>query len=617
MRCFHILFVPLLTLLTHLIPLTAGLTPRYVQHEVVGKRQTRHFWTKRSRVAPRTILPVRIGLTQSNLQNADDYIMEVADPRSPKYGQHWTAKQIADTFAPSQNAIDAVKAWLQDAGISADRISLSRSLGWLTFDATATEVESLLKTEYHHYENEITGRRQLASDTYSVPKAIRDHVDFIIPTLQFAAMEVMPRQETEDSAATEISNSVNLIPVSQAKLGHLVLSNPGDDLSTCDQAITPDCIRALYGIPNKPLSAKGNSLGVVEYSPQSYRQQDLDLFFEQYAPNLVGQSPIVHFIDGDALYPNASVYINTESDLDLQYTMTFVQPLNVSLYQVGDFDEGGDFNNFLDAIDGSYCTYDGGDLKGSDPVFPDPNPAGYQGPENCGGVTPALVITTSYSADEALNPPDYLVRQCHEYMKLGLMGITILFSSGDYGVAGEGGDCRGANGIFDVFQPSFPGTCPYITSVGATQIVPGKTVTDPEVASQTEIYSGGGFSNLFPLPSYQKHTLDRWWIENKPPYSFQQFNNSQNTRGYPDIAANGVNYTIADDDDFYLVSGTSCSSPVLSTVFTHINDELLLAGKKPVGFVNPVLYAHPEILNDIESGDNPGCRKFSLPEITT
>jgi tripeptidyl-peptidase-1 len=26
-----------------------------------------------------------------------------------------------------------------------------------------------------------------------------------------------------------------------------------------------------------------------------------------------------------------------------------------------------------------------------------------------------------------------------------------------------------------------------------------------------------------------------------------------------------------------------------------------------VGFVNPVLYAHPEVFNDITQGSNPGC----------
>jgi hypothetical protein len=38
-----------------------------------------------------------------------------------------------------------------------------------------------------------------------------------------------------------------------------------------------------------------------------------------------------------------------------------VNPQRVTLYQVGDIYEGASFNNFLDAIDGSYCTSGGGD----------------------------------------------------------------------------------------------------------------------------------------------------------------------------------------------------------------------------------------------------------------
>jgi tripeptidyl-peptidase I len=35
----------------------------------------------------------------------------------------------------------------------------------------------------------------------------------------------------------------------------------------------------------------------------------------------------------------------------------------------------------------------------------------------------------------------YQIRQCNEYGKLGMMGVTILYSSGDDGVAGFGGLC--------------------------------------------------------------------------------------------------------------------------------------------------------------------------------
>ena len=68
------------------------------------------------------------------------------------------------------------------------------------------------------------------------------------------------------------------------------------------------------------------------------------------------------------------------------------------------------------------------------------------GPEACGTVKPAYVISTSYGYDEADLTPFYAERQCAEYAKLGLMGITVLYSSGDDGVAGNGGVCLNPNG---------------------------------------------------------------------------------------------------------------------------------------------------------------------------
>lgn len=60
-------------------------------------------------------------------------------------------------------------------------------------------------------------------------------------------------------------------------------------------------------------------------------------------------------------------------------------------------------------------------------------------------------------------------------MKLGLQGRTMLFASGDNGVAGGNGQCcaspKCAGGVYNdgksgAFNPSFPSTCPYVTSVG-------------------------------------------------------------------------------------------------------------------------------------------------------
>ena len=131
-------------------------------------------------------------------------------------------------------------------------------------------------------------------------------------------------------------------------------------------------------------------------------QGDLDLFFANYSRNQRHKTPIKDLIDGAVLQTsNESFDFNGESDLDLEYAMTLVNPQRVTLYQVGDLVEGASFNNFLDAIDGSYCTYEGGDDPTQDASYPDPY-GGYQGPQKCGGnCKPINPIASSPNIDRA------------------------------------------------------------------------------------------------------------------------------------------------------------------------------------------------------------------------
>lgn len=76
---------------------------------------------------------------------------------------------------------------------------------------------------------------------------------------------------------------------------------------------------------------------------------------------------------------------------------------------------------------------------------------------------------------------------------------------------------------------------------------------------------------------------------------------------YPDVSANGDNIATLVKGKVSLVGGTSASAPIFASVINRINEARLNAGKNTIGFINPVLYAHPEILNDITNGTNPGC----------
>ena len=63
---------------------------------------------------------------------------------------------------------------------------------------------------------------------------------------------------------------------------------------------------------------------------------------------------------------------------------------------------------------------------------------------------------------------------------------------------------------------AFPSTCPYVTSVRATQINPGMKVTDQESPCEQVIFSGGGFSSYLEMPKYQSKAMENYLENHKP-----------------------------------------------------------------------------------------------------
>lgn len=89
----------------------------------------------------------------------------------------------------------------------------------------------------------------------------------------------------------------------------------------------------------------------------------------------------------------------------------------------------------------SYCSFSAYNETGNNPVldqqYPDPLIGGWTGQLMCGVYKPANVISLSYGGQESDVPISYQKRQCLEYMKLGLQGVSFLFASGDSGVSSE------------------------------------------------------------------------------------------------------------------------------------------------------------------------------------
>jgi tripeptidyl-peptidase-1 len=274
----------------------------------------------------------------------------------------------------------------------------------------------------------------------------------------------------------------------------------------------------------------------------------------------------------------------------------------------------GFLNTFLDSIDGSYCS----EISPLDPSYPDNNDGGYKGALQCGVYEPPNVISISYGSLEALIPVAYQRRQCAEFMKLGAMGVSVVISSGDSGV-GPGGNvtnCLGSD--HRVFTPDFPANCPYLTAVGGTEMPIGTWPHEHKEQAVTRFGSGGGFSNVFEIPDYQAQAVAHYFATANPPYKYyESVNNTglganggiynRKGRGFPDVAAAGDKVIIFGGGAPMSIGGTSASAPLFAAILTRINEERLAAGKPTVGFVNPVLYAHPEAFFDVTEGNNPGC----------
>jgi tripeptidyl-peptidase-1 len=107
-------------------------------------------------------------------------------------------------------------------------------------------------------------------------------------------------------------------------------------------------------------------------------------------------------VDG-AVAPTNVMSAGSESDLDFQISYPLLYPQNTVLFQTDDpvyeanYTYTGFFNNFLDAIDGSYCST----ISPLDPPYPDPAPGGYKGSLQCGKYTP--VSTWKQVSDTGAN----------------------------------------------------------------------------------------------------------------------------------------------------------------------------------------------------------------------
>jgi len=361
-------------------------------------------------------------------------------------------------------------------------------------------------------------------------------------------------------------------------------------------AITPNCLRTLYGtIDYKPQATSNNSIGFCNYLNQTALISDVNLFIQRYAPQAQGATINYTIIadgpnfQGNLSDPDKNASLDIEGNLDAETIIGITHPIPVQAYNTG----------------------------GSPPFNPDLTTVNNTNEPYLDWVTYMLslpdssippTISTSYGDDEQSVPESYATTVCQQLAQLGARGVTLLYASGDLGV-GRNGTCASNDGAdTPMFVPAFPAGCPFVTAVGATKGLRPEVVAFDAVNG---FASGGGFSNYFGVPDYQRDVVAAY--VGRLGGAFDGLYNASG-RAYPDVAAQGVHFAVVWAGMDVLIDGTSAATPTFASVVALLNDDLIARGKAPLGFLNPWLYSVGHAgMTDVTSGSSIGCNSSGFP----
>ncbi len=204
------------------------------------------------------------------------------------------------------------------------------------------------------------------------------------------------------------------------------------------------------------------------------------------------------------------------------------------------------------------------------------------------------VISTSWGYQENEAPVESNQMLDQLFSELAAQGITVFVASGD-------GDVQDENVLF-------PGSDPFVVSVGGTQLTVG---TDGSYMGETawgdapfnEFYtaSTGGYSEQFAAPPWALMSQLQYVPQSQPTVPYLP-----GMRGVPDVSLNSVNYLAEWQGEYWGFLGTSLAAPSWAGIYADMNQMTLHQTGTSLGFIAPELYANGDgtAFHDIMSGGN-------------
>ena len=165
------------------------------------------------------------------------------------------------------------------------------------------------------------------------------------------------------------------------------------------------------------------------------------------------------------------------------------------------------------------------------------------------------------------------------------------------------------NGVDNTSLATTPASSPYITQVGGTTLTTsgagGSWVSEKvwnwNYDSAIPGYAGscGGVSSYYAIPAWQTNV------------SMSANGGSTSYRNIPDVAMTADNVLVDyNNGSSATLGGTSCATPLWAAFAALVNQQAVAAGKAPVGFINPAIYAlgtggsYTSLFHDINTGSN-------------
>ncbi|KAN0101851.1 putative Tripeptidyl-peptidase SED2 [Hyaloscypha variabilis] len=543
-------------------------------------------WTETGRADSSHMLHLQIGLKQGNFKELERHLYEVSSPEHSRYGQHLSPEEVNELVKPTDETLDLVHEWLSASGVSL--FDYSPAKDWINIYIDVESAERLLDTKYSVYEHE-DGTTLVRAPEWSLPLHLHDLVDTIQPTTTFMRTTAQNTGYTQFQRPLLPSEHKDPIDETLAKVCQFF-------------PVTIECFRTLYGTIDYVPKVPGiNKIGFNNFLNETPIRPDAHMFLEKYRPEAAEEAYSFRSIEiaggPPASYVNLTAdqlanSVGQEANLDTQTVLGMTYPAPVYSYSTGGFPPNSPHTNE------PYLVYINYILGQSD--LPQ-------------------VISNSYGDDEQTVPKSYAKRVCQSFAQLGARGTTLLVSSGDGGLGDEDPKvCITNDGKnSSTFLPEFPASCPYVTTVGATEQFEPEVAAwrpdgiGPDGKNHPYYASGSGFSYYFERPWYQDGVVDTY-VENLKGLHAGLYNT--NGRGYPDISAQGLYFALVWNQTFSSTSGTSASTPLAASIISLVNDDLIASGKAPLGFLNPWLYSKGyKGFKDVTGGNTSSCGTTGFP----